>query len=74
MELHKIDSIIGFFCGMMGGILKLISGISGMVLLDAGFIGRLFEAGATAIVCGFLGVAGKHSFDWLRKKFLNKKQ
>lgn len=66
MHYYKIDTLIGFFSGAFGGFIKYLS------LLDAGFGSRLFEAGSTALVCGFLGVAGKHSFDWLRKKYLNK--
>lgn len=63
---HNYDNLIGFFAGMFGGFIKYMS------LLDTGFGSRLLEAGMTAMVCGFLGVAGKHSFDWLRKKYLNK--
>lgn len=68
MDLHQIDSKIAFLSGMTGGFIKYMSG----VLIDVGFGGRLIEAGVTAMVCGFLGVAGKHSFDWLKKKYLNK--
>jgi len=69
MELHTIDTKIGFIVGMTGGMLKYISG----ALLDISFAGRLVEAGLTAMVCGFLGVAGKHTFYWLRKKYFTKK-
>lgn len=73
MIWHKIDLIIGFGCGMTGGFIKYMSsGINTM--LDIGFTGRLFEAGLTAFVCGLLGVAGKHSFDWIKKKYFNKKR
>lgn len=74
MIWHKIDTVFAFFFGMLGGFIKYMSGVSGMVLLDVGFIGRLLEAGVTALVCGFLGVAGKHSFDWLKKKYFSKKK
>ena len=66
IEWHKIDTLIGFFSGMIGGFVKYASG----VMLQIGFMGRLFEAGLTALVCGFLGVAGKHLFDWLKKKYI----
>lgn len=68
MELHRIDTIIAFFTGMIGGFIKYTSG----VILQIGFIGRLFEAGITALVCGFLGIAGKHIFDYLKRKYFKK--
>ena len=71
MEWHKIDTVIGFFFGMIGGFIKYMS--AAFLLLDTGFLGRLFEAGVTAMVCGFLGVAGKHLYDVIRKKLFNKK-
>jgi hypothetical protein len=68
MELHKIDATIAFISGMFGGFLKYMSG----TLMNVGFIWRLAEAGATAFVCGLLGVAGKHFYDWLKKKYFKK--
>lgn len=67
---YVLEKAIAFICGAVGGLIKLASG---SMLLDVTFIGKLFEAGVTALVCGFLGVAGKYSFDWLRKKYINKK-
>lgn len=67
-----MDTVVAFFFGMMGGIIKLLSGIGGMILLDTGFMGRLLEAGVTAVCCGFLGVAGKHLFEVLKKKITKK--
>lgn len=66
---HNTDRIVAFFAGMFGGIVKLITG---SVLLDVSFMGKLAEAGVTALVCGFLGVAGKHLFSFAWKKITNK--
>ena len=46
MELHKVDGIIAFIFGMIGGLIKYAS----VIILDIGFFGRLFEAGVTAMV------------------------
>lgn len=70
MELHRMDSIVAFFSGMFGGFIKYMAGV---LLLDVGFISRLFEAGATALVCGFLGIAGKRLYEFVQKKFFSKK-
>jgi hypothetical protein len=68
IEMHRIDYIIAFFFGMFGGIIKYAN----LLYLDVSFWGRLLEAGLTALVCGFLGVAGKHLYDWIRKKYFKK--
>lgn len=72
MEHHSgMEKLIVFITSAVIGIWKLMSG--SILFIDASFWAKLFEAGLTAGVCGFLGVAGKYSFDWLRKKYLNKK-
>lgn len=65
------DKPIAFICGMAGGMIKFISG---SIILNASFVLALLEAGATAMVCGFLGVAGKHLFNSIRKKWYDKRK
>lgn len=65
---HNYDKWIGFFSGLAGGFIKFINA----PLLEATFIGKLAEAGVTALVCGFLGIAGKNLYMWIAKKLKRK--
>lgn len=53
----KSDLIVGGICGMIGGMIKFYDSLIAITYWEA-----LAKAGLTALVCGFLGVAGKHLF------------
>jgi hypothetical protein len=57
-----------FLCGIGGGMTKYI-----MQFNDAPYFARLLEAGVTAFICGFLGMAGKWGWDYLKNKYGGKK-
>ena len=69
---YGLEKIIFFIVGAISGLIKVAS--HPILFIDATFLLKLFEAGVTAFVCGSLGVAGKMSIDWIRKKYLNKKK
>lgn len=69
MEHPGFKVAIFIFCAITG-LIKYAS--HPLLFIDATFLAKLFEAGITAFVCGSLGVAGKMSVDWVRKKYLNK--
>jgi hypothetical protein len=68
MEDISNGRLIAFFCGIGGGMTKYIVQIN-----ETPFAAKLFEAGVTAIVCGFLGMAGKWLFDFIKNKISKKK-
>lgn len=59
------DKIIGVGCAVAGGMITFLK----VEFLDASFLVSLIKAGSTAIVCGFMGVAGKHCFTLLKNKW-----
>lgn len=63
------DKIAAAGFGIIGGLAKFFMNA---VILDVTFFGRFIEAGATAFACGFLGVAGKHFFDLIKRKLFTK--
>ncbi len=66
----QFDNKLGFISGAVGGILKFLINIS----LPIGFWSKLLEAGITACVCGFLGIAGKEVFNLVKKYVLNRRK
>jgi hypothetical protein len=69
MEHHNgTDIIIGGACGLIGGVIKFFS----VYMLDVSYWLSLVKAGGTALVCGFLGVAGKYAFSWCKDKWYKK--
>lgn len=64
-DIDNPDTHIALIAGSIGGIAKLLYG---EVLLNVNFAGD-FEALIMAILCGFGGVAGKHLFSLIIKKF-----
>lgn len=59
------DNSIGFISGLIGGIWQSLMNIN----LPIDFWSKLLEAGITAGVCGFVGVAGKEIFVLIRDSF-----
>ena len=59
-----------FIISAIVGLIKFAS--HPLLFIDATFLAKLFEAGITAFVCGSLGVAGKMSIDWVKRKYINK--
>lgn len=41
--------------------------------MDAPFAAKLIQAGITALICGFLGMAGKWLFDYIKGKLTKSK-
>lgn len=68
---HKegINSAIGFVFGAGGGI----AAWNLQVMLDISFITKLAQTGAIALVSGFLGIAGKNLYLYLKRKWNEKK-
>lgn len=52
----------GIACGLVGGICNVLLNI------DLTFWQKLFEGGMTAVIFGFLGMAGKHAFEMARDR------
>lgn len=75
MEHIKFDDILAFLIGVFAGMMKMILDAPFM-LLDSFFF-AMAKAGATAFVCGMLGVAGKYFFSmaktWVTLKNKNYK-
>ena len=67
MEHLSNGKAAAFLCGIGGGMTKYI------IQVDAPFMVKLFQAGVTALICGFLGMAGKWAFDYLKTKLGGKK-
>lgn len=59
------DTKVGFFSGLIVGILKLLD----VYLLTDMYMVVLLKVFITAVVGGLGGVAGKHLFLWLKKKY-----
>lgn len=64
------DNIVGVVTGILGGMWVFMD----IALVDITYFESLMKSGATAIVCGFMGVAGKHAYTWLKDKYLKKKK
>ena len=64
MIFESRNSTLGFICGAIGGVSKYIMQINDF----AGFGIAMTKAGLTALICGFLGVAGKWLFEWMKKR------
>jgi hypothetical protein len=62
---HNHDNQHAFVFGIIGFFLKYF-------FLDWQLIAPIVEAGLTALVCGFLGMAGKEIFIRLKKRFFKK--
>lgn len=75
-EHEQYDNLTAFICGFTGGAIKLIDNklLQVPAHFDINYLQNLGETGITALVCGFLGIAGKHLFILLikRKKNENK--
>lgn len=69
-NMERSDSIVAFFAGGFGGTIAWLE----IYMLDASFFVSLIKAGATAAVCGFLGVAGKHLYNYVRTKYFSRKK
>ncbi|HUR65474.1 MAG TPA: hypothetical protein VMZ03_03920 [Chitinophagaceae bacterium] len=71
MGIHnENNNKIGFISGLIGGVFKFLMNID----LPVGFFSKLLEAGITACVCGFLGVAGKEVFNLIKKYVLKRRK
>lgn len=70
MEHMFSDTRIAALAGILGGMVNYLLKIG----MDQQFISKLIEAGATAFICGFLGVMGKHIFTVIKKKWSSKKK
>jgi hypothetical protein len=68
MGHNNNGTIWGMLCGIGGGLTKYF-----LQIHDQPFVIKLCEAGITALVCGALGAAGKHLYDFAKKKFLKLK-
>jgi len=67
---YGVGKAIIFIISAVGGLIKFAS--HPLLFIDATFLAKLFEAGVTAFVCGSLGVAGKMTVDWVKRKYINK--
>ena len=61
------DAWVAGVCGTIGGMIDFSNSLISITYWQA-----LVKAGLTALVCGFLGVAGKHLFSmavkWVKTK------
>jgi hypothetical protein len=71
MENNPLDATIGLLAGLVGGVTKYLIDVP---IVPGSFFIALAEAGLTALLCGFLGVAGKHLFGIVIKKIFSRKK
>ena len=69
MEHFDWDKLVGVTCAMIGGMVAFIN----TQFLDASYFVSVLKSSGIALVCGFMGVAGKHAFSmaklwWIKKK------
>lgn len=64
---NNSNTAFGFMCGIIGWLLNQI------INIDHVFIINLTESAFTALICGFVGVAGKHFFGMIIKRLKKKK-
>lgn len=67
MEQTDYGRLTAMICGIGGGMTKYI-----MQINEAPFLVKLFQAGITALICGFLGMLGKWAFDFIKVKLTKK--
>lgn len=67
--------MVSIIAGAFGGVVKLYSSASMVTVcllqrigINSEIFGRIVEAGAAALACGFLGALGKHLFTLLMRK------
>jgi hypothetical protein len=70
LDMERSDSILGFFIGGVSGMFAWVE----FYMLDGSYFIQLAKAGATAFVCGFLGVAAKHLYNHVREKYFRRKK
>lgn len=64
------ETRLGAICGVGGGMINYVLQLN----IEATFFVKLLEAGATAFICGFLGVLGKTAYDRFHRKFFKSKK
>jgi hypothetical protein len=67
---HDLNKGLGFLFGMIGGVTKFVCDVP---IHTTEYLKATAEAGFTALVCGFLGVAGKEFYVFLKKKYFPSK-
>jgi hypothetical protein len=68
MDHYDLNKTIGFLCGMIGGVTKFVCDAP----INWGeYCISTTKAGFAALVCGFLGVAGKEIFGYIKKKYFS---
>lgn len=63
--LENTDIRIAIISGMICGIIKMLD----ITLLTDTYVIVLLKVFITAVIGGLGGVAGKHLFSWLKKKY-----
>lgn len=61
----SLNSIIALFAGLLGGMVKFF----GQVPAGTTWLEKTAEAGGTALICGFLGVAGKELWVYVKRAY-----
>jgi hypothetical protein len=70
MQHIDTDKLIAGIFGIIGGGATFLN----VYFLDASYWISLAKAGGTALVCGLMGVAGKHLYTEIKMKLFNKKK
>lgn len=70
MDKNDPSWLAAYLLGVGGGTLKFLLQFNA----NSDFIVKLLHAGITALVCGFLGMAGKWAFDVVKVKFTKTKK
>lgn len=65
-----LEKYIAGICGFFGGMIMFIK----TAWIDPTYWVSLAKAGLTALVCGFMGVAGKYLYSWIVKKYFRNKK
>jgi hypothetical protein len=69
MEHFDWDKLVGVTSAIAGGMFAFIH----TQFLDASYFVSVLKSSGIALVCGFMGVAGKHAFSmakiwWIKRK------
>jgi len=67
---HSNNAPLAALCGILGGMVKFLQ----VSVIEVTWWEKTLQAGGTALICGFLGVAGKELFVFIKKAFFKRKK
>lgn len=70
---YGLEKIVIFIISAVMGMIKYMGNPLLLLFIDTKIIAKLFEAGATAFVCGVLGLAGRDIYNKAKRWWTNRK-